>query len=42
MAINFSFGQSECCLLVPGKLRCQLCIMIGVAVASSSACLNQV
>ena len=37
MAINVSFGQSGCCLLVPGRWRCQLSIIIGVAVANSSA-----
>ena len=42
MAIKFSFGQSGCCLLMPGRWRCRLSILIGVAVANSSARLDQV
>ena len=42
MAISFSFGQSGCCLLLPGRWRCRLSIMIAVAVANSSARVNQV
>ena len=42
MAIKFSFGQSGCCLLVPGRYRCRLFIMTGVAVTSSSARVNQI
>ena len=42
MAISFSFGQSRCCFMVPGRWRCQLSIMIGVAVTDSSARVNQV
>ena len=42
MVISLSFGQSGCCLLVPGRWRCRLSIMIGVAVANSSARVNQV
>ena len=42
MAISFSFGQSGCCFLVPGKWRCRLSIMIGVPVANYSTHVNQV
>ena len=42
MVISLSFGQSGCCLLVPGRWRCRLSIIIGVAVANSSARVNQV
>ena len=41
MAISFSFGQSGCCLLVPARWRCRPSIIIGVAVANSSACLYE-
>ena len=42
MVISFSFGQIGCSLLVPGRWRCRLSIMIGAAVANSSARVNQV
>ena len=42
MAINLSFTQSGCCLLVPDRWRCQLAIMIRSAAASSSPRVNQV
>ena len=42
MAINISFGLSGCSLLVAGRWRSQLSIMVGVTVASSSARVKQV
>ena len=41
MAISFSFGKSGCYLLVPGRWRCRLSIMIGVVAANSSVHVNQ-
>ena len=42
MTINFTFRQSDCCLLVPGRWMCQRSIMISVPVANSSARVNYV
>ena len=42
MVMNISFGLSGCCFLVAARWGCQLSIMIGAAVASSSSRVKQV